>query len=196
MLRYADNRAIILSSGLDFVPHLAGLPVPKTYESCIVTTRNQATVWADRQINHIPTRVVPSESFLPVLPELVSCSIYHDLVIHRLECDILSTWMRRRTSQRVHARVRNEFDRHQKVVFSASQAVRQDQTLGAIRHPLYPPGGPTKVLALVMVAVRMFVRAYVCIVQLGRSQVASGGKTASGGKVGPVYIYRHPLLLR
>jgi hypothetical protein len=112
-----------------------------------VTTRNQATVWADRQVNHIPTRVVPSESFLPVLPELVSCSIYHDLVIHRLE-DILSTWMRRRTSQRVHARVRNEFDQHRKVVCPGSQAVGQDQTLSAIRHPLYPPGGTANVLAL------------------------------------------------
>jgi len=26
--------------------------------------------------------------------------------------------------------------------------VRQDQTLGAIKHPLYPPGGTTSVLAL------------------------------------------------
>jgi len=26
--------------------------------------------------------------------------------------------------------------------------VRQDQTLGAIQHPLYPPGGSTSVLAL------------------------------------------------
>jgi hypothetical protein len=27
-------------------------------------------------------------------------------------------------------------------------SVRQDQTLGAIKHPLYPPGGTTSVLAL------------------------------------------------
>jgi hypothetical protein len=70
MPRYADNCAITLSPDLDFVPHLVGLPVPKTYESCTVTTCNQATVWTDRQINRISTRVVPSESFLRFCPNL------------------------------------------------------------------------------------------------------------------------------
>ena len=32
--------------------------------------------------------------------------------------------------------------------------------------------------------------------QVPGASVASGGKTASGSEVGPVYIYRHPLLLR
>jgi hypothetical protein len=91
--RYADNRAITLSSDLDFVPHLAGLPKSQ---------RHTNPALSPLAIKPPPGLIVKSIIYPLVLcllnpfpPVFVSCSIYHHLVIRRLECGILSTWMRR-----------------------------------------------------------------------------------------------------
>ena len=51
----------------------------------------------------------------------------------------------------------------------------------------------------ISVATRRFVRSYrfsYTEVTKGSAGQAPGSEVASGGKAGPVYIYRHPLLLR
>jgi hypothetical protein len=88
----------------------------------------------------------------------------------------------------------------------AVQFVRQDQTLDAMKHPavsrwychLAPATCCHKWAAF------QTTRGFVQVIegaegsagQVLDAEVASGDRAASGSKVSPAYIYRHPLLLR
>lgn len=84
---HGQNRSV---ARLNFVPHLARLPVPEAHITATVARADELTVRTDRHIWRIPCHVVPSVALLPVLAESVGGGVYGDLIVGGLECNVFA----------------------------------------------------------------------------------------------------------
>ena len=105
------------------LPHLTRLPVPKAHEPTTIATHDELPVRAHAHVDRIPGIVVPTERFLPVLPEPIRRGVHDDLVVAGLEGDIFAGGVGRGAHHAVHVGLGDELDGHGDVVLPRAEGL-------------------------------------------------------------------------
>lgn len=106
---------------LNFMPHFACFPVPKAYVTTTVTRTDELPIRTNCHVGCVACHIVALVALFAILAEAVRRGIHRDLVVGRLESNVLAGWMGRRANHGEHVGFRDELDGYRNAVFPCAE---------------------------------------------------------------------------
>ena len=111
---HRQNRSV---TRLNFMPHLARLPVPEAHITATITGANELPIRADCHVRRIARNIVAAVALFAILAEAVGRGVDGDLVIGGLKSHVFTRGMRGGANHGEHVGFCNKLDGDWDTVF-------------------------------------------------------------------------------